>query len=407
MSDVQMAKARAALRTAISELWLLENAVPKRDKDAQHDQIEVMKTAVKKGCLFGVLPSKPWIQMYGDFAVPTDPVSKVSSNVVLFSGNYLNVIIAGALFTTFVRKPARISALLACNAFATLAPKSMYEDFLNILRTHFSSSFLKTFPATKLQYATVWKAQFFLALAQLFSRHGRRGFLIGSVLSCAHAALLARPGDAALAPGAERVIAIDNNWIDIVKPAARGLNPFKKRGKVAVLGDISGSMDSTKMDLLRKAFRDLVTQSKQERWALVLAKWDSWIEFHEVKADAEASSEDWISSLSARGGNDMRHAIEQCMQEFPDVDTCYVMCDGDVSPFEINGSITDCLTNVPKPSRARDESNASSYSGTDWATFRARWPGTTFHFIAFGSGADADRMRQMTEIGGGNFTKMV
>lgn len=190
MSDVQMVQARAALRTAISELWLLENAVPKQDKE---EQIERLKTAVRSGGLLGVVPSLPWSQMRGDFAVPTDPMMRLSSNLERFSGNYLNVIIAGALFTTFIRNPARISALLACNGFATLAPSSVYEDALKILRTHFSSSFLRKFTAAELQYASVWIAQVFLALAHVLSRRGRRGFFIGSLLACAHAALLARP----------------------------------------------------------------------------------------------------------------------------------------------------------------------------------------------------------------------
>lgn len=193
MSDVQMVKARAALRTAISELWLLENVVPKQDKK---EQIERLKLAVRSGGLLGVVPSLPWSQMRGDFAVPTDPMMRLSSNAERFSGNYLNVIIAGALFTTFIRNPARISALLACNGFATLAPSSVYEDALKILRTHFS--FLRKFTAADLQYASVWIAQVFLALAHVLSRRGRRGFFIGSMLVCAHAALLPKAEIAAV-----------------------------------------------------------------------------------------------------------------------------------------------------------------------------------------------------------------
>lgn len=155
----------------------------------------------------------------------------------------------------------------------------------------------------------------------------------------------------------------------------------REGGRTAVLGDISGSMSkSNYMELLRRAFRDLVGKARQENKPVVLGKWDDRVEFKDVPAGvADASVDHWINALNSRGGNNMQNAIEQCMARFPDVNECHVMCDGDVSPF----------------------------SNTDmWEVFQGRFPRTRFHFIAFGTSADAERMRLMGQIGGGRFTLM-
>jgi len=183
-----------------------------------------------------------------------------------------------------------------------------------------------------------------------------------------------------------------------------------RTGTIAVLGDVSGSMCSGKrIPLLQKGFRDLV-RDRDDR-PIMLAKWDSWIEFCEVcledsRGTVESSVDKWINALKHRGGNDMRYAIEQTMQRCSDITDCYVMSDGDVSPFVIDGRVVDCSDNVPTPSTYSSESKSSPYHGTDWATFRQRFKKTRFHFIAFDMDADVENMRKMAGIGGGTFTVM-
>jgi len=71
----------------------------------------------------------------------------------------------------------------------------------------------------------------------------------------------------------------------------------------------------------------------------------------------------------------MKLAIEEALKKFPSATDFYVMCDGDVSPFDLSS----------------------------WEAFRNRFTGYVFNFIALGKLSDTGTMGQMASIGGGTF----
>jgi hypothetical protein len=76
----------------------------------------------------------------------------------------------------------------------------------------------------------------------------------------------------------------------------------------------------------------------------------------------------------------MRNAIEDCMKRYPDATDVYVMCDGDITPFD-------------------------AYEGEpNWGNYRRQFLRTTFHFIALGADASCEPMEAMAATGGGTFT---
>lgn len=163
------------------------------------------------------------------------------------------------------------------------------------------------------------------------------------------------------------------------------INPLNQNARVVILGDISGSMSSgNKMDILRRSFQDIFVKCQKNGWHVALASWDDEIEWCIENRWIQSSDigivQNWIGSRVARGGNDMKSAIEASMTRFPDATDVYVMCDGDITPFVLH----------------QGESS--------WANFRARYPKNTFHFIALGQGASYEPMEAMATIGGGTFT---
>mmetsp|Transcript_15205 Transcript_15205/g.49535 ORF Transcript_15205/g.49535 Transcript_15205/m.49535 type:complete len:100 (+) Transcript_15205:1764-2063(+) len=90
----------------------------------------------------------------------------------------------------------------------------------------------------------------------------------------------------------------------------------------------------------------------------------------------------------------MRLAVEDAMRTFHDATDVFVLGDGDVTPFVCHGGTT-----VSRP-----DDNPDYFPDTNWPAYRARFPNTRFHFIAFGQDADRRRMQQMTAIGGGSHT---
>ena len=180
--------------------------------------------------------------------------------------------------------------------------------------------------------------------------------------------------------------------------------------KVVILGDVTGSMGS-KIDLLKKSFNEVVNRCYTNKWSIALAGWDSWTDWCQDKwiqgncNDATKSVvQAWIGSRIPRGGNDMRQAIENAMRKFPDATDVYIMCDGDVSPFNAEGGKTTGVdVDVPTPSCSSNESSSTSYAGTSWTAFRDRFQKVNFHFVGLGAGARIDGMQKMAITGNGSF----
>jgi len=84
--------------------------------------------------------------------------------------------------------------------------------------------------------------------------------------------------------------------------------------------------------------------------------------------------------MEAGGGNDMENALTSALVQYPDAEDYYVMCDGDIDPFTIESWKVFCARNATNSEGMR----------------------ISYHFIAVGSGADFENMREMAEIGGGN-----
>jgi hypothetical protein len=113
----------------------------------------------------------------------------------------------------------------------------------------------------------------------------------------------------------------------------------------------------------------------------------------------------WACGLRARGGNNMRYAIEDALRQLPDVRDIWIMCDGDVRPFGILNTTTPITDDCPKPSSYSEESSATS---VDWGMFLKRpcCSNVTFHFIALGKGADTGELQNMAALSGGSYIEM-
>ena len=189
--------------------------------------------------------------------------------------------------------------------------------------------------------------------------------------------------------------------------------------RAVILGDISGSMggdNSTQMQALRKSFTEQAKAVEKNRGKFALVAWCSWLQWcpsaawNEVQGACWQRKLDdptisWISNLRAGGGNDMRFAIEQVMRTYPDATDVWVMCDGDISPFKIDGGLTNCREDVPRPKSKSTESCSTSYNQTNWKAFCSRWPSVRFHFIAFHHQADRTDMPKMAQEGCGSFSQ--
>ncbi|CAF3467647.1 unnamed protein product, partial [Rotaria sp. Silwood2] len=86
------------------------------------------------------------------------------------------------------------------------------------------------------------------------------------------------------------------------KNFASALNNSSNDARVVVLGDVSDCKGKNK--------------------PVAFASWDSWVEWccdSYITTDIQRTAAiSWISSRMARGGNDMRFAIEEAMRKFPD-----------------------------------------------------------------------------------------
>lgn len=189
--------------------------------------------------------------------------------------------------------------------------------------------------------------------------------------------------------------------------------------RAVILGDISGSMGayrSPQMEALRKSFREQAEAIQKKSGKIALVAWCSWLQWCPVsewnvhagaswQSAVDASTISWISNLAAGGGNDMRFAIEQVMAVYDNATDVWVMCDGDISPFVLQGGLVDCCENVRQPAHKDAESSSSAYNRTNWKAFCSRWPNVRFHFIAFHHHADRTGMPMMAQEGGGSFSQ--
>ena len=101
----------------------------------------------------------------------------------------------------------------------------------------------------------------------------------------------------------------------------------------------------------------------------------------------------------------MRFTIEQAMLTYSDATGVWIMCDGDISPFKIDGGLCGCGKNVCRPESKGSESCYSSYNETNWKAFCSRWANVRFHFIAFDLGADRIGMPMMAQEGCGSISQ--
>ena len=174
------------------------------------------------------------------------------------------------------------------------------------------------------------------------------------------------------------------------------INPMEANARVVILGDISGSMDAdNKMEILKRSYWEIFEKCHKNGWSVSIASWDTsleWCTNQWIQSSQTNFVKSWIQKQNARGGNDMRNAIERCMEHHPDATDVYVMCDGDITPFYA----IHFESELAKPW-------SNNYSNADWRECRKKFPQTKFHFIALGDGAACEPMEAMASIGDGIF----
>lgn len=161
--------------------------------------------------------------------------------------------------------------------------------------------------------------------------------------------------------------------------------PSSIRGgsNIVVLGDISGSMRSDqRMAHLKKTLLSMYEESMLRGCGISLAVWDTSTYFANdsryLTREDEDSVKEWVNARSAQGGNEMRQAIQCGMEKFPDAKHVFVMCDGDIAPFNFD----------------------------TWRGFTGPYvsKGVHFHTVAFAEDSQHEMMQEMANFGGGTFT---
>ena len=72
----------------------------------------------------------------------------------------------------------------------------------------------------------------------------------------------------------------------------------------------------------------------------------------------------------------MKTGITDAINTFTSIENVVVICDGDITPFDLNS----------------------------WKAFRSLYPKIIFHFVAVGSSANSETMKEMAVIGNGSYT---
>jgi len=193
-AEATWSKASSALGNSARDLWLLKN-VPPKSVEAEGEitkQLESLKDAVAKGGILGINPSLPWQQMISEFAKPKNPMARIPSNLERFSGNYLNIVLGGALFSIFVGHPKRTAVALALNGAVAFTPSTAFDAPTQQLHKFEKVAFLKRITPAWLHYACTLNVQGFIFLLAVLSRRGRIGMLLGNFLVLAHATFKTR-----------------------------------------------------------------------------------------------------------------------------------------------------------------------------------------------------------------------
>jgi len=191
---------------------------------------------------------------------------------------------------------------------------------------------------------------------------------------------------------------------------------------ILLLGDISGSMGkgkSYRMNCLKSTFLHMFESAVEAEVPIALVAWCSWNFYcapdrvlHQTESSSEqlryltaidrVAVEKWVDRLQAQGGNNMRFAIEDAMNVYPDAKDVYIFCDGDVRPFTTQGGSIVPLDHFIK--RPEDRSKDALPKSCSWTSFCRRYPAVKFHFIAIDKQAEFDEMGKMSFIGGGSLT---
>ena len=198
---------------------------------------------------------------------------------------------------------------------------------------------------------------------------------------------------------------------------------------LVVLADISGSMGSQsnyRMSSLKKTLMSMFHTAVGANVPIALIAWCSWNYYcapespllqsegntlasrqalRYLNVSDAAAVATWVDKLQASGGNNLRFAIEDAMNTFPDAKDVIVFCDGDVRPFTLKGgSAVPVDSFIPRPDDRSQEAIPLSCS---WVSFCKRYSAVKFHFVAIGMQAQHDEMNEMSAVAGGSFTSAV
>lgn len=178
---------------------------------------------------------------------------------------------------------------------------------------------------------------------------------------------------------------------------------------VALLGDTSGSMDGARLGCLRISMFKSFFESVQDDVPIALATWTSETDIclnKYLELDDRCEVENWINSMNAEGGTNLRQALETILTTFPDLEQIFVVCDGDMSPFTVDGTgLKISASDAPySPYCKLGDLKIPNFTTYTWQSFRALHPNVRFHFIGIEDGVDVNVMGRMAEIGNGNLT---
>lgn len=199
LSQPTWGNAASSVGNSVRGLWLLKNVPPKKPEAeaAIIEDANQLKEAASQGGILGISPSVPWMQMVGEFAKPQNAANAaalIPANIEHFAGNYVNIILGGALFTIFTGHPKRTAASVILNQGLILAPVTVFDAASQALNKVEAHPFFKTVTATWLRYVALFGVQGFIVLLMILSRRGRVGLVLGNLLALAHATAKTKKG---------------------------------------------------------------------------------------------------------------------------------------------------------------------------------------------------------------------
>ncbi|EGC32534.1 hypothetical protein DICPUDRAFT_155482 [Dictyostelium purpureum] len=157
--------------------------------------------------------------------------------------------------------------------------------------------------------------------------------------------------------------------------------------KTVYLCDISGSMSLSvngvpQIEKLKSTLKKKIEENKN---SISIAAWNKKTSFSignewlnsETKSKNKIRLINWVDSLNPFGGNDMKQAILSSISQFGDAEEFVVLCDGDISPFDL----------------------------ASWSTFYRDNSKYIFSFVGIGSSSD-EAMKQMSQISNGQYSRV-